>query len=120
MSASTEVKIYDNPSKVYQVVAEEILHLTQQSLQPQFHIALSGGNTPKELFTVLSKDFKHSIPWKRIHFWWGDERCVQADDLQSNYGEAMRLLFNNLDIFGGGFKGFSKTLDLRFHLRGSI
>jgi len=98
MSASTEVKIYDNPSKVYQVVAEEILHLTQQSLQPQFHIALSGGNTPKELFTVLSKDFKHSIPWKRIHFWWGDERCVPPDHKNSNYKAAKDLLFSKIDI----------------------
>ncbi|WP_231882830.1 6-phosphogluconolactonase [Oleiphilus sp. HI0132] len=36
--------------------------------------------------------------WRNLHFWWGDERCVSANDEQSNYGEAMRLLFSHVLI----------------------
>ena len=43
MRTFTEVKIFDNPKKVYKVVAKEIFQLTQDSTLPQINIALSGG-----------------------------------------------------------------------------
>jgi 6-phosphogluconolactonase len=63
------------------------------------HISLSGGSTPKGLFSyITSSQFKQSIQWQNLHFWWGDERCVEFKDEQSNYGEAKRLLFDHIDI----------------------
>ena len=63
------------------------------------HICLSGGSTPKGLFAyILAHDYMHTIQWHNLHFWWGDERCVPSDSSQSNYGEAMRLLFSHIDI----------------------
>lgn len=63
------------------------------------HICLSGGSTPKGLFTfIVNTDFNASIKWSNLHFWWGDERCVDFSDAQSNYGEAKRLLFEHIDI----------------------
>jgi len=37
-----------------------------------FHLALSGGRTPKKLFRTLSRS---SMPWKQTHVWMVDERC---------------------------------------------
>tara|TARA_R110002167_G_scaffold54096_1_gene154414 strand:- start:1240 stop:1980 length:741 start_codon:yes stop_codon:yes gene_type:complete len=63
------------------------------------HISLSGGSTPKGLFTyIVNSNFKVSIKWSNLHFWWGDERCVGFSDAQSNYGEAKRLLFDHINI----------------------
>ena len=63
------------------------------------HICLSGGSTPKGLFTfIVNTEFKTSIKWSNLHFWWGDERCVDFSDAQSNYGEAERLLFDHISI----------------------
>ena len=63
------------------------------------HISLSGGSTPKGLFTFLvNTKFKSSIKWPNLHFWWGDERCVDFSDEQSNFGEAKRLLFDHITI----------------------
>ena len=98
MEHSTEVKIYKSPKKVYNAIAKSIIKLTRESTQEVFDIALSGGNSPKGLFKRLSNKYKDEIPWDRIHFWWGDERCVPPDDDQSNYKMTVDYLFSNIDI----------------------
>ena len=98
MAVSTEVKIYPNAKKVSKAVAEEIHRITRESLQQQFHIALSGGNTPKKLFKVLAKKYKETIPWERIHFWWGDERCVSPVSDESNFKMANDFLFTHVPV----------------------
>lgn len=63
------------------------------------HISLSGGSTPKMLFTLLaSAPYASAIHWQNLHFWWGDERCVAPTDPESNFGEANALLFSKVDI----------------------
>lgn len=98
MTASTEVKIYQKPKKVAKAVAREIFHLTHRSSQPRFDIALSGGSTPQKLFKVLSKKYSDRIPWDRIHFWWGDERCVSPASDESNFKMAADRLFAHIKI----------------------
>lgn len=97
-ASSTEVNISKKPKKVAKSVAKEIIKLTQQSAQRRFNIALSGGNTPKKLFNYLSEKYANAIQWERIHFWWGDERCVYPDDEQSNFKMANDLLFSKISI----------------------
>lgn len=98
MASSTEVKIFAKPKKVARRVAKQVLKMTQKSPQPRFDIALSGGNTPKKLFKSLVEKHKDTIPWERIHFWWGDERCVSPDDNESNYKLAFDVLFSKIDL----------------------
>lgn len=98
MENSTEVKIYKTPKKVYNAIAKSILKLTHESNQKIFDIALSGGNSPKGLFKKMSKKYQDQIPWGKIHFWWGDERCVGPDDDQSNYKMAVDYLFSRIEI----------------------
>lgn len=98
MTASTEVKIFAKPKKVAKRVAKQIFKLTQESSQPRFDIALSGGSTPKKLFKSLAEKHKDTIPWERIHFWWGDERCVAPDDENSNFKMADDILFSQINI----------------------
>jgi 6-phosphogluconolactonase len=51
----------------------------------RFTISLSGGNTPKHLYKLLASDpYRNEIDWKKIHFFWGDERFVPADDDRNN------------------------------------
>ncbi len=98
MASATEVKIYPKPKKVCKELSKEILKMTQNSSQKRFDIALSGGSTPKKLFKVLAKKYKDTIPWERIHFWWGDERCVSPTSDQSNYKMASDVLFSQIKI----------------------
>ncbi len=98
MKTTTEVRIFSKTKKIFKAVAKEILKLTGESQQPQFNIALPGGNTPKKLFKILSEDYAESIPWERIHFWWGDERCVSPENEQSNFKMASDLLLKNISF----------------------
>ena len=63
-----------------------------------FHVALSGGSTPKVLFKHWASEYKDSLPWNKIHFYWGDERCVPKDDAESNYGMTKELLFDHVPV----------------------
>lgn len=49
-------------------------------------VSLSGGSTPKALYALLASDgFRNRFPWQRVHWYWGDERFVPYDHLESNY-----------------------------------
>ena len=49
-------------------------------------VCLSGGNTPRALYQKLAApSYASQIPWKNIHWFWGDERYVPKDHPASNY-----------------------------------
>jgi 6-phosphogluconolactonase len=58
----------------------------------QFRIALSGGNTPRPVYTEFTR-IARDLAWDRVHFTFGDERCVPPDDPQSNFRMARESLF---------------------------
>jgi 6-phosphogluconolactonase len=63
-----------------------------------FHWALSGGSTPQMLFKHLARTRAGEPEWERVHFWWGDERCVGPDDPESNFGMTRKFLFDKLSL----------------------
>lgn len=78
-------------------IAQQLQAYSQQ--HRPVHISLSGGSTPKLLFkTLASQAYNQTIQWQNLHFWWGDERMVNVNSPESNYGEAKRLLFDHIDI----------------------
>jgi len=65
----------------------------------QFHVALSGGSTPREMYRLLAtQEFRTQIDWPRVHFFWGDERAVPPEHPESNYGLARRELLLQVPI----------------------
>jgi 6-phosphogluconolactonase len=74
--------------------AEFILRHAKAALaeRDQFRIALSGGNTPRPVYTEFAR-IARDIPWDRVHFTFSDERCVPPDDPQSNFRMARESLF---------------------------
>ena len=44
------------------------------------HFALTGGTTPGGAYRLLAP-----ARWDGIELWFGDERCVEPDDPESNY-----------------------------------
>jgi 6-phosphogluconolactonase len=98
MAVSTEVKIFSDSKDVVKGLAKEIYKLTKSSVQERFNILLSGGNTPTELFKRINKKYAYSIDWERIHLWWGDERCVEPDNVNSNFKQAYDFLISHILI----------------------
>lgn len=84
MTRSTEIKTFETPEEVAAAFARQLFQLVHKS-PGSFHMALSGGSTPKLLFDLLARDYALQMPWDKIHFWWGDERCVPPTDDESNY-----------------------------------
>lgn len=64
-----------------------------------FLVALSGGNTPRELYRLLASDeFRGQVDWAKVHLFWSDERAVPPDNPESNYGMARRELLVRVPI----------------------
>ena len=63
-----------------------------------FHVALSGGSTPKIVFDVLAENFSDKVDWNKVHFYWGDERCVPPSDDESNYKMTVEHLFSKIEL----------------------
>lgn len=62
-------------------------------------ISLSGGSTPKELYSLLAHDpLRARIPWDRLEFFWGDERFVPHDDPASNYRMAVDSFLSSVPV----------------------
>ncbi|MCL6273003.1 6-phosphogluconolactonase [Muricauda sp. 2012CJ35-5] len=91
-----ELKVYNNKQEVAEAFSNYFLELTKG--QEEIHVALSGGSTPRVIFDILAADFADKVDWGRIHFYWGDERCVPPTDEQSNYKMTVDHLFSKLAI----------------------
>jgi 6-phosphogluconolactonase len=67
--------------QVAEAIAELIRHdIAQRGI---FRIALSGGSTPRVVYSRLARD--RGIAWDRVLLCWGDERNVLPEDSQSNF-----------------------------------
>jgi len=65
----------------------------------RFTIALSGGSTPKLLYSLLAAEpYSTSLPWRKTHVFWGDERAVPPGDHDSNFGMAKAALLDRVPI----------------------
>ena len=74
--------------------AEFILKHARTALaeRGEFRIALSGGNTPRPVYAEFGR-IARDLPWERVRFTFGDERCVPPADAESNYRMAREALF---------------------------
>ncbi len=64
-----------------------------------FNVVLSGGSTPISIYNYLiSSPYRNSIPWKAVHLFWGDERCVPPDNRESNFLMAKESLLDGIAL----------------------
>jgi 6-phosphogluconolactonase len=95
------VFVYANPAEVARGAARHFVDYAWESIarDGQFMVALSGGNTPREMFKLLaSEEFRGQVDWAKVHVFWGDERAVPPESPESNYGVARRELLIRVPI----------------------
>ena len=65
-----------------------------------FSVALSGGSTPKTLYTLLVNDtgLRAQVPWDKIQFFFGDERHVPPDHADSNFRMANESMLSKVSL----------------------
>lgn len=96
-----ELHIAKNIQELSENLAAFTSNYIQEVLQDKeiFTFALSGGSTPKLLYTLLAKEpYKLMIPWERIHFFWGDERAVPFEDDRNNARMAFETLLDVVNV----------------------
>lgn len=93
---TAEWHIFESPEAVAEHAAGWLCNLARDS-ERDFAICLSGGSTPRRLYQYLARAAIASrFPWKRAHWFWGDERFVPHDDPHSNYRMAFDALLSRV------------------------
>ncbi len=95
------VHIYNNTDALSRAAAQRWIELAEQAIKArgQFHIALSGGTTPRSLYECLaSPEFAGRVDWQHVHVWFGDERTVPPGHPDSNYRMACEALLSHVPI----------------------
>lgn len=74
---------FDSRETWLQSLLDRFDSLFQQAIlkRGSFHVALSGGSTPKELYSALNQ---RPLDWSKIVWWLGDERWVKPEHADSN------------------------------------
>jgi 6-phosphogluconolactonase len=92
------VEIAESPASFARGVAEWIMDTALRKNGP-VHIALSGGSTPRPVYSLLaSAEFRNRFPWARTLWFWGDERFVPHDDPDSNYRMAWEAMLSRAPV----------------------
>ena len=63
------------------------------------HVALAGGTTPFGLYQLLADSYSADhLSWDRVEVFFGDERDVPHDHVESNFGMIQRTLLDHVPI----------------------
>jgi 6-phosphogluconolactonase len=94
-----EVKIVPDNAALARAAAQEFHNVAEAAVREcgLFSVALSGGNTPRTVYSLLANEHKQ-LPWNSIHIFFGDERHVPPDDPESNFRMASESLLSKVPI----------------------
>lgn len=81
-------------SRAAEKIAATLRKVTEA--QERACLGLAGGTTPRRVHEALAA--RTDVPWAKIHFYFGDERCVAPDHPDSNYRMAKESLFDRVAL----------------------
>jgi 6-phosphogluconolactonase len=99
MPSAQSIEIFATPSDLFHAAAEEFIRAARSAIgaQGRFAVALSGGSTPKALYSLLAANYA-TFAWNRVFLFFGDERHVPPTDSESNYRMVNETLLSKLSI----------------------
>jgi 6-phosphogluconolactonase len=83
-----QVSVFPDIDALSHAAAELFASLSRAAIRShgRFVTALSGGSTPRGLYSLLGTvPYCENIDWKKVHVFWVDERCVAPSHEDSNY-----------------------------------
>ncbi len=96
-----QVITFPDPAALAHECAARFVKLAREAIATRgvFTVALAGGSTPKLTYTLLaSEPYRSQIEWDKIQFFWGDERCVPPDHIDSNYRMTMEAMLSKVPV----------------------
>ena len=92
------VEVAEDSASFVHRIAEWITATALRSKGP-IRIALSGGSTPRPVYSLLaSAGFRERFPWAKALWFWGDERFVPHDHPESNYRMAWEAMLSHVSV----------------------
>ena len=87
------------PADLFHAAAEQFVQVGRNAIgaQGRFTVALSGGSTPKSLYSLLAANYAN-FAWNRTFLFFGDERHVPPDHADSNYRMVNEALLTKIQI----------------------
>jgi 6-phosphogluconolactonase len=100
VSTPVDLRRLTTPQDLFQAAAEEVIRAATEAIaeRGRFTIALSGGSTPRNLYTLIAANASANLPWAQMFFFWGDERHVPPEDADSNYRMAQETLLSKVPV----------------------
>ena len=96
-----EIIICRDANELSRKAAGQFVSLARQAIAAhgRYTVVLSGGWTPKALYSLLATgEFSEQLAWRQIHLFWGDERCVAPDHAESNFRMVKEALLSRTII----------------------
>lgn len=94
------IQVLADPAALARAGAEELTRRALAAVREKgwAAVALSGGSTPKALYKLLATEpaFRERLPWRELHFFFGDERHVPPQAADSNFRMAKEAMFDAL------------------------
>ena len=95
------ITIFNNLDVLYKKAADTFVELSEKAIQKhdKFVVALSGGSSPKAIFSLLATpEYADKIIWNKIYFFGVDERWVSLEDEKSNFKMTLETLLNKVPV----------------------
>jgi 6-phosphogluconolactonase len=97
-----DVRILTNLDAIARRAAQEFVQSATLAVSEKgsFSVALSGGSTPKALYSLLAKDaaLRSQLPWDKMSLYFGDERSVGPDHADSNFRMATETMLSKVPL----------------------
>ncbi len=100
-NSNVELVILDNPDDLSREAAKRLVEYNKECVaqKERFTLALSGGNTPRNLYNLLAQSpARENIDWLNTYLFFGDERCVPPEHEDSNYWMVRESLLDKVSI----------------------
>ncbi len=101
---NVDIMVFSDGEQLSHAAARYVVQVANEALAEHGHftIALSGGSTPKKLYSLLALEpYRNQIDWTKVEIFWADERCVPPDDAESNFHLAHEVMLSKLPIPAG-------------------
>jgi len=93
-----EIDVSADPQALARRAAEWLVEQAEATTST-FRISLSGGSTPRALYTLLGEEpLRTRMPWNRLELFWGDERFVPPGHKDSNYRMTRETMLDHVPL----------------------
>lgn len=96
------LEVLPSAAEASRVLADRLVQLSADAIarSGRFTLAVSGGRTPADLYTLLAREYQQKIPWGATELFFADERAVPPQDDRSNFALVQRTLLSKLPAPG--------------------